>query len=661
MPGAKPVGGPTEIRQQAKLLRPADHGVGRFIPEVEFTDIHGKPFSVKAGKDRPLTAVIMTSTSCPLSRKYLPALAEIAAEYSTKGVQFIAVNCIPTDKAEDMLDASKRLGSEVIYVHDVTETLSQHFGATSTTDVIVLDKARTVVYHGAVDDQYGIGYGLDNPRQRFLKDALVSLLTGKTPSIQATVAPGCVLEHDHAAVKTNVTYHDRVSRILQQHCVACHREGGVGPFALDSFADVVAHAPMIRQVVEQRTMPPWFAAPPAKGHASVWANDRSLPDADREDLLNWLSSDRPEGDQSHAPLPQVFPEGWTIGKPDLIVQLPEPVKIQATGTMPYVFVTAETSLQEDKWIQGYEIMPTDRTVVHHVIVNVHEKGSGRIRDREEGTGGYWAVYVPGNSGHLYPEGFARKLPAGATVSFQIHYTPNGQATEDQLQLGLVFAKKEPRFVVHTVPLADTNLNIPPNAADHVESITRPVPGEVTVMGYMAHLHVRGKSFLYELITPDGTTETLLDIPHYDFNWQLRYDYRDPKVIPAGSRVRVTAVFDNSEKNPANPDPTKTVHWGQQTFDEMLIGYFETFIPVGQAAPTMRKKPDDGQALFRLLDSDGDESLSRDEARKAIDRVPRLRDNPEILERLFDRVDKDKNDHLNVDEYNQLREQLAARR
>lgn len=650
-----------DLRQSAKTLRPAEHGVGRFMADVSFADINGAQHSLKEFKDKSFVVVAMTSTSCPLSRKYLPSLVELVQKYSPKNIQFIAINCVPTDRTEEMKAAAESLGESVCYVHDAEESLSKHFGTLTTTDVLVLDPARTVVYHGAIDDQYGIGYALDAPKNRFLANALDDLLEGKTPQIAATLAPGCTIEHDdESVVESNWTYHNRISRIIEGNCLECHRNGGVGPFPLESYADLVGHAGMIRQVVDGRTMPPWFAGNSDDKHTSLWANDRSLTESDRADLLAWLAGDKPEGDPADAPQKRHFVDGWTIGTPDLVVQIPEPIKVKATGTMPYQFVTAQTTLDEDKWVQGYEIVPTDRSVVHHVIVNVHEKGAGRIRDREEGIGGYWAAYVPGNAGQLYPDGFARKLPAGATVSFQIHYTPAGTATQDQLKMGLVFAKSEPKYVITTLSLADTDLNIPPHTADHVETITRPVPEDVNVMAYMAHMHVRGKSFTYELIKPDGRTETLLDIPQYDFNWQLRYDYREPKVVPAGSRVKVTAVFDNSENNPANPDPSKTVHWGQQTFDEMMIGYVETFAPVGEAPPTIRRAAGDGQALFRVLDTDADGKLSKDEATKAAERVPRLRDNPGILDRLFERNDSDKDEQLSQDEFDKLRQQIAGR-
>lgn len=650
-----------DLRQSAKTLRPADHGVGRYVSDVSFTDLNGARHSLKEFQEKSFVVLAMTSTSCPLSRKYLPSLVELSQKYSPKNIQFIAINCVPTDRREEMKTAAESLGESVCYVHDADESLSKHFGAITTTDILVLDPARTVVYHGAIDDQYGIGYALDNPRNRFLADALDDLLEGKTPRIAATLAPGCTIEHDDENVaESNWTYHNRISRIIQANCLECHRSGGVGPFPLESYADLVGHAGMIRQVVDARTMPPWFAADTEDKHSSPWANDRSLTDSDRIDLLTWLDSDKPEGDAADAPQKRQFIDGWTIGTPDLVVQIPEPIQVKATGTMPYQFVTAQTTLDEDKWVQGYEIVPTDRSVVHHVIVNVHEKSAGRVRDREEGIGGYWAAYVPGNAAKLYPDGFARKLPAGATVSFQIHYTPAGTATQDQLKMGLVFAKSEPKYVITTLSLADTDLNIPPHTSDHVETITRPVPMDVNVMAYMAHMHVRGKSFNFELIKPDGQTETLLDIPRYDFNWQLRYDYREPRVVPAGSRVKVTAVFDNSENNPANPDPAKTVHWGQQTFDEMMIGYVETFTPVGEERPTIRKAAVNGEILFKALDTDADGKLSKEEATKAAEKVPRLRDNPEILNRLFERNDADKDEQLNQDEFDRLRQQLGGR-
>ena len=325
-------------------------------------------------------------------------------------------------------------------------------------------------------------------------------------------------------------------------------------------------------------MPPWFAAKQPDQTESPWINDRSLSEQDKTNLLAWLNSNRPEGKPIDAPVARQFPSKWNIGKPDVVLQLAEPIKVKAEGSMPYQFATIQTSFHEDRWIQAYEIMPTARAVVHHVVVSLQKDGADTNLLSESGVTGYWADYVPGDTYMVYPQGYARKLPADAKLNFQIHYTPNGQATQDQLKIGLVFSKQPPQYEIHMLGIPQLKLNIPPGVHRHVETAEYLVPEDINVLGYKAHTHLRGKAFRYELVKPDGETETLLDIPKFDFNWQLQYDYVQPKFIPAGSTIRVLAVYDNSADNPANPDPTKTVKWGPQTYDEMLIGYVEYYRP-----------------------------------------------------------------------------------
>jgi hypothetical protein len=249
--------------------------------------------------------------------------------------------------------------------------------------------------------------------------------------------------------------------------------------------------------------------------------------------------------------------------------------------MPYAFDVVTTDLTEDRWVSAYEILPSERDVVHHVIVQVHERGT-EARNRGEGGEGYWAAYVPGNGAHRYPEGYARKLPAGARVSFQIHYTPNGKEKQERLRMGLIFSKQPPAYEVKSVGVPNVRLAIPPGAANHVETRAQRVPFDMPITSFMAHMHVRGKAFRFEVTYPDGKNETLLDIPRYDFNWQLRYDLKQPKFIPVGSTMKITAVYDNSAANRANPNPAKWVRWGAQTVDEMMIGYLEYFVPVRPA-------------------------------------------------------------------------------
>lgn len=567
-----------KVTSGPEMLKPGEVGIGRMIDDVKFRTLDGKELSLGSFKDRKGLVIVMTSATCPVSKRYLPSVAKLAAELKDQGLELLLVNALVSEKPEDIRSQLAAAGVTAPYVHDIEKKLSLALGARTTTEVFLVDPARTLIYRGALDDQYGINYNLDAPKHSYLRDAVAALLRGEKPFVQATAAPGCELDLPAAAdaKATTVTYHRDVARILQQNCVSCHREDGIAPFALDDIDEVKDRAKVIRRVVNEGTMPPWFAAVDKDADKNPWANDCSLATKDKADLIAWIDSkDRPLGDAAEAPAKRLYPAEWSIGKPDLVVELSKAYDIKADGFMPYATDIVETELKEDRWVSAYEIIPSERDVVHHVIVRVHEKGS-EVRKADEGREGYWAIYVPGNGACVYPEGFARKIPAGAKVSFQIHYTPSGKAKKERLKMGLIFAKTPPTHEIRTAPLANTKLSIPPGAARHVETYSQRVPFDMPIMGFMPHMHTRGVAFKYEVTYADGKTETLLDIPRYDFNWQLRYDYKHPKLIPQGSTMKITAVFDNSTGNKANPDPTKHVRWGAQTVDEMMIGYIEYF-------------------------------------------------------------------------------------
>ena len=569
-----------KVTSGPEILKPGDVGIGRMVDDVKFRTLDDKELSLGSFKDRKGLVIVMTSATCPVSKRYLPSVARLASELKEQGLGLLLVNALGSEKPEDIRSQLAAAGVTAPYVHDTEKKLSLALGARTTTEVFLLDPARTLIYRGALDDQYGINYNLEAPKHPYLRDAVAALLRGEKPAVQATAAPGCELDLPAAAdaKATTITYHRDVARILQQNCVSCHREDGIAPFALDDIDEVKDRAKVIRRVVNEGSMPPWFAAVDKDADKNPWVNDCSLSAKDKADLFAWIDSKgRPLGDAADAPAKHAYPAEWSIGKPDLVVQLSKAYDIKADGFMPYVHDVVQTELKEDRWVSAYEILPSQRDVVHHVIVRVHEKGS-EVRKADEGREGYWAAYVPGNGAAVYPEGIARKLPAGARVSFQIHYTPSGKAKKERLKMGLVFAKAPPTYEVRTAPLANHRLSIPPGAARHVETHSQRVPFDMPVMGFMPHMHMRGAAFRYEVTYANGKTETLLDIPRYDFNWQLRYEYKSPKLIPRGSTMKITAVFDNSAGNKANPDPTKLVRWGSQTVDEMMIGYVEYFRP-----------------------------------------------------------------------------------
>lgn len=579
----KPASEDPSFKEAPQILKAGGHGVGRMVEDVALTTAEGKELKLSAAAGKNGLVIAFFSASCPISGKLAPETARLEKDLQEQGVGLLLVNAPPVQKKEEAAKFITAHALKSLVGFDAESKLARALAATTTTEVFLLDATRTLFYRGALNDQYGLGYAKDKPARHYLRDAVAAMLADRPADIAATTAPGCALDLPQQAAPAtaaDITYHRDIARIMQANCVECHHSGGVAPFALDSYDAVIEHAGMIRKQVERGAMPPWFAAPPAAGAHSPWANDRSLAVRDRADLLAWLgSADRPQGNVAEAPRPRVFPSEWSIGKPDAVIAAARPIAIKAEGTMPYQHVTVTTDFSEDRWVRGYEILPTAREVVHHVIVSVYPKGQKARRGGDEGSEGYWAAYVPGNTKQVYPEGFARKLPAGATVSFQIHYTPNGRATEDTMRMGLLFAKEPPKYVVHTSALPNARINIPAGASDHVETAQRKLPADVNAMALMAHMHVRGKAFKFEAVLPDGRTETLLDIPRYDFNWQLRYDYAMPRFLPRGTIIKITAVFDNSAGNPANPDPTKNVRWGQQTYDEMMIGYLEHYIPL----------------------------------------------------------------------------------
>lgn len=562
-----------------QVLKGSDCGVGHRLADLTLTDLEGKPVPLaQLIGEKGLLLGLFTPT-CPISRKLGPELRRLEKDLQQQGLAIAWVNAQPDATTGNSRQFATDFELTAPLFHDPSKAALLALQATTTTEVFLIDTTQTLTYRGAINDQYGLGYAKDQATRHHLREAAAALLADRQPLITATTAPGCALDlpsSPAATVATPITYHRDIARILQTHCIECHRQDGIGPFALDSLDSVQEHAGMIRKQVERGAMPPWFAKPDPQATHAVFANDTSLTTADKAALLNWLASDRPAGDPTHAPLPRRFTEGWSIGSPDLVLTIPKAIQVKAEGAMPYQNVVIETEIPEDRWVSAYEIQPSARQVVHHVIVRVHRPGE-RVRAQGEGDG-FWAAYVPGNSHRILPPGFARFLPAGARLSFQIHYTPIGTATTDQTRIGLIFAKEPPQYEVRVAALAKPKISIPAGAPAHAETLDRRLPTDFMVTGFMPHMHTRGKAFSYQVRYPDGRSEMLLDVPRYDFNWQLQYTYTQPKHLPAGSTVTITAVYDNSAANPANPDPTKTVHWGEQTWDEMMIGYIEHFVP-----------------------------------------------------------------------------------
>jgi mono/diheme cytochrome c family protein len=372
--------------------------------------------------------------------------------------------------------------------------------------------------------------------------------------------------------KPKVTYAGQVARIIQENCQTCHHPGTAATIALLTYDDVVSWGDMIKEVVTDQRMPPWHADP----HFGKFSNDRRLKPADRETLLAWLDSGRELGDKKDLPANPTYADGWVIGKPDVVFELPAEQTIPASGTIPYQYFVTPTNFKEDVWVQAAEARPGNRGVVHHIIVSYRDP---KAKERQSGRGigdGMLVGTAPGDMPLILPPGMARKIPAGSELIWQMHYTANGKVSTDRSQVGLVFykGKEPPKYNAQTLGITNGNFTIPAGAANYQVESEWTLPRDTLLLSYMAHMHLRGKDFKYDVTYPDGKTETLCSIPRYDFNWQTMYRVDKPLHLPKGSKIHCTAHFDNSAGNPANPDPKSDVSWGDQTWEEMMIGWVD---------------------------------------------------------------------------------------
>ncbi|HLG13572.1 MAG TPA: thiol-disulfide isomerase [Blastocatellia bacterium] len=396
-----------------------------------------------------------------------------------------------------------------------------------------------------------------------------SVAAGLTIILAATVAAS-------RPATSRVTFTKDVAPILFNRCIECHRPGEIAPMSLLSYNDVRPWARSIKEKVVGRTMPPWLADP-RYGH---FENDRRLSQREIDTLVAWVDGGAPKGDDADLPaLPKVA-EGWSIGQPDVVIALKEEVPVPAEGVIPYKYITVPTNFKEDKWVQAAEIRPGNRKVVHHIIVNVVDPAAktdgakGGTVSAADTRGFKLAGFAPGEQPKVFPKGMGKLVKAGSSLVFQMHYTPNGEAATDRSYIGLIFARTPVERKVLTGLAMNTKLAIPPGASNYEVRSSWTADQDVRIVDLMPHMHLRGKDFTYTAVYPDGRSDIVLRVPKYDFNWQLLYRFKVPLALPKGSRLDCVAHFDNSPGNKYNPDPTKEVRWGPQTWEEMMIGWFD---------------------------------------------------------------------------------------
>jgi hypothetical protein len=373
------------------------------------------------------------------------------------------------------------------------------------------------------------------------------------------------------------TFSKDVAPILFNRCAECHRAGEAAPMALTSYQEARPWAKAIKAAVLTRKMPPWLA----DSHHGSFRNNRALADAELKIIAAWADGGAPEGDPKQTPALPHFETGWNIGKPDQTIDIGRDFQVPPTGVVPYQYFSVQTNFTEDKWVEAAEIRPDQRAVIHHVIVFIQDASAGQNQRREIGS--LLVGYAPGEQPMKFHPGTAKLVKAGAKLLFQVHYTPNGKPATDRTYVGLKFAKEPPKYRAITANAGNHEFVIPPGDPAYEVKSSWTAKDDVEIVGFMPHMHLRGKDFKYTFVYPDGREEVALNVPKYDFNWQLNYELQAPARVPKGTRIDCVAHYDNSPNNPYNPDPAKEVRWGDQTWEEMMLGWFTYTIPA-PAAP-----------------------------------------------------------------------------
>lgn len=610
---------PAGAKEPASLIR-------QKVADFRLNDFRGKEHSLADFANNRIVVVTFLGTECPLAKLYAPRLVVLAEAFADKGVAFIGINSNTHDSNSEIAAYAQRHAIDFPLLKDLGNRVADAMGAKRTPEVFLLDQHRVVRYRGRIDDQYGIGYIRDEPTRHELREAIEELAAGKSVSNTITEAVGCHIGRVKSPDETAaVTYSNQVARILQRQCVECHRPGEIAPFSLTSYEEVAGWADTIAEVIEDQRMPPWHANP----QHGRFKNERLMTEKEKQAIYDWVASGAPQGDPRQLPEPIEYVTGWRLSRePDAIIPMRErPFVVPAGGTVEYQYFIADPGFTEDKWIRGAEVLPGNRSVVHHAIVFF------RAPDEASHEGlGWLTAYVPGQSSFELPTHQARFVPAGSKFVFQMHYTPTGSPEEDVTSVGLLFSDAaDVTEELITLVAINHDFEIPPYAENYPIRATRSdFPPGAKLQAIAPHMHVRGRSFHVAAVDKNASdpSRVLLDVPHYDFNWQHAYVLAEPLPLTDGLRLDCTALFDNSEKNLVNPAPSIAVRWGDQTWEEMMIAFLEVSVPIdrdrhrrrNESRPlTAAQRASAEQAaadLIRRFDRNGDGVVRHDEAPKA---------------------------------------------
>jgi len=528
------------------------------VGDFSLLDHEGYHHGMSWYDDHEAIAFLVQANDSAATEAAVPAFDALKAEFDQQGVEFFMINPMGRHNREAVSAKAAEYGVDIPVLLDDARVISEAMGISRAGEVLIFDPKRFVVqYRGSVDGA---------------ETALEEILAGDDVSTPEIATNGEAISYPEKPVPSYVA---DVAPVLAQQCAECHREGGVAPFAMDSHAMVQGWSPMIREVLMTRRMPPGAI----DGHIGEFMNDRLVSDEDVRNIIAWAEAGAPK-DGDHDPLTELsWPESkWAYGEPDMILDIP-PTTVPATGNGVFVNVEVTFDMPEDRWMKASQIIAGDRAVLHHTVNRLDfpgETGSRFLGGPSSPDKANIAAYIPGFIQEANPEDTGGLIKAGSVLHLNMHYTPYGKETTDRSQVGVWFYPiDEPpseRMSGQCACIFPNNwTTIPPHdpAFEQVQTIT--IPNEAHLYSFTPHMHFRGKYMRYYADYPDGTTEELINIAKYNYNWQLAYQYEQPKLVPAGTKIRVVGAFDNSAQNPANPNPDRAVDWGNESWDEMFFG------------------------------------------------------------------------------------------
>ncbi|MBL9170987.1 MAG: redoxin domain-containing protein [Verrucomicrobiales bacterium] len=515
--------------------------------------------------------LFFTANGCPVVRQNVRKFKALSERFSTDGVKFLLINSSPGDTREEISKEARELGVwHLPVLKDDTQGVARHLRVRRTAEIVAISTKDWVpFYRGALDDQMVEGAQKPAAEVHYLEQALTSFLANSPVAIAKTVARGCLIHFDGGEGPDDapVSYSKAVAPILLAKCVECHSAGNVGSWAMSGHRKIKSMSSMIEETLITRRMPPWDADP----HVGRFRNDQSLTVAEAQTLLRWIHQGSPRG-EGPDPLEgrQVAgqPE-WPLGQPDIILKLPKPETIPASGVLDYRHIEVPAGNAKEAWLGAIWVKPGNLKVVHHVIGRLKEGGKRDAVGQTEMLVG-WA---PGTTQGWFPTNTGKYIPAQARFDVEMHYTPNGTEQTDQTEIGLYLLPEKPASRFEAVPLVDFTFEIPPGDPDSKTQALYCFKKGATLYSVTPHMHLRGKWMKFEALLPNGKRELLCSVPRYDFNWQRTYELEKPRKIAPGTWVMISGGYDNSPHNPANPDPKKAVHWGDQSFDEMFLGWY----------------------------------------------------------------------------------------